>query len=197
VFTPIRDDPAAGRVRRVTLVPFLADGRCVLYQDAGGRPELPAGEVADGEDYLIDTVLRVPLETAGFRYQRLRPFGLDGDRLYAWIEGAPYTGDRPHASPPLTMLAAGPAADALRAAGRAELAAVVAAAARSRAQDGDRTYYADSLRTLERAYLRASTPQRGRASATARASGARLVTRSPTGSPATARSWTSAAPTGC
>jgi hypothetical protein len=72
----------------VTFVPFLPDGRCVLIERADG-PALPAGEVLEGEDYLIDTVLRVPLQTAGFRYQRLRPFGLDGGHLYAWIEGAP------------------------------------------------------------------------------------------------------------
>jgi hypothetical protein len=44
--------------------------------------------MADGEHYLLDTVLRVPLQTAGFRYQRFHPFGLDRDHLYAWIEGA-------------------------------------------------------------------------------------------------------------
>jgi hypothetical protein len=90
MFRLIGTDPPAGQVRRITFVPFLADGRCVLIEDPGG-PALPAGEVQDGEDYLLDTVLRVPLQTAGFRYQRFRPFGLDGDHLYAWIEGGPYT----------------------------------------------------------------------------------------------------------
>ncbi len=41
-----------------------------------------------------DRVRRIPMETAGFRYQRFHPFGLDGDHLYAWIEGGPYSGGR-------------------------------------------------------------------------------------------------------
>ena len=70
----IRSDPPADQVRRITFVPFLPDGRCVLVEGPAG-PGLPSGEVHAGEDYLLDTVLRVPLETAGFRYQRFRPFG--------------------------------------------------------------------------------------------------------------------------
>lgn len=56
----------------MTFVPFLPDGRCVLIERPGG-PALPAGEVLAREDYLTGMVLRVPLQTAGFRYQRLRP----------------------------------------------------------------------------------------------------------------------------
>jgi hypothetical protein len=41
-------------VRRITFVPFLADGRCVLIDEPGG-PALASGEVLDGEDYLLDT----------------------------------------------------------------------------------------------------------------------------------------------
>jgi hypothetical protein len=93
VFRPVSSDPAPDQVRRITFVPFLPEGQCVLIEGPGG-PGLPAGDVLDGEDYLIDTVLRVPLQTAGFRYQRFRPFGLDGDHLYGWIEGAPYSGGR-------------------------------------------------------------------------------------------------------
>lgn len=159
-FTPIRSDPPAGQVRRITLVPFLPDGRCVLVEGQGG-PALPSGEVRDGEDYLIDTVLRVPLETAGFRYQRFRPFGINGDHLYGWIEGAPYPGERPHADVELTAASAEDAAVRLREAGRPDLAALVGAAARSYRTLDDQTYYSDSLRTLERAYLRGRTPQEG------------------------------------
>src|SRR5262249_21998149 len=122
---------------------------------------LPSGEVRDGEDYLIETVLRIPLETAGFRYQRFRPFGLNGDHLYAWIEGAPYHGERPHAKPELVIQTAEDAAARLRQANRAELAAAVTAAARSYRAIDDETYYADSLRTLERSYLRSVTSQEG------------------------------------
>lgn len=87
----------------MTFVPFLPGGRCVLIERAEG-PGLPDGEVLDGEGYLIDTVLRVPLQAAGFRYQRVRPFGINGVHLYAWIEGAPYRGDRPHAMAGLSFL---------------------------------------------------------------------------------------------
>ena len=66
MFQPIRTDPPPDQVRRITLVPFLIDGRCVLI-DEPGNPALPSGEVLDGEHYLLDTVLRVPLQTVGCR----------------------------------------------------------------------------------------------------------------------------------
>jgi 2-polyprenyl-3-methyl-5-hydroxy-6-metoxy-1,4-benzoquinol methylase len=156
----IDGDPPAEQVRQITFVPFLPDGRCVLM---AGREEqwLPSGEVADGEDYLIDTVLRVPLETAGFRYQHFRPFAIAGGHLYAWIEGAPYMGRRSHASAELTAMPPGEASASLRAAGRPDLAAIVAAAARSYQTLDEQAYYADNLRTLERSYLRGRTPQEG------------------------------------
>ena len=157
---PADADPPASRVRRITLVPFLPDGRCVLIDGPAG-PDLPSGEVRRGEDYLIDTVLRVPLETAGFRYQRFRPVGLDGDHLYGWIEGAPYRGARMHRRAMLTVSTAQQAAARLQAVGKPHLAAVVIAAAQSYRTLYDATYYADSLRTLERAYLRGKTPQEG------------------------------------
>ncbi len=50
MFQLIRTDPPADQVRRITFVPFLADGRCVLIEEPGG-PALPAGDVQDGEDY--------------------------------------------------------------------------------------------------------------------------------------------------
>ena len=63
-----RTDPPAERVQQVTFVPFLPGGRCVLIERAEG-PGLPDGEVLDGEGYLIDTVLRVPLQ-AGVAHSR-------------------------------------------------------------------------------------------------------------------------------
>lgn len=142
-------------------MPFLADGQCVLVDGPGGL-SLPAGEVLAGEDYLLDTVLRVPLEVAGFRYQRFHPFGLDGDHLYAWIEGAVYSGWRPHARVPVAICPAEQAAERLAAGGQDEPAAavVLAAAASFRSQD-DAGYYADNLRTLEPAYLCGGTVQEG------------------------------------
>jgi 2-polyprenyl-3-methyl-5-hydroxy-6-metoxy-1,4-benzoquinol methylase len=107
--------------------------------------------VLDGEDYLLDSVLRIPLETAGFRYQRFWPFGLDGDHLFAWIEGSPYQGDRPA----LSFCTAEQAAERLGGA----LAAVVRAAADSYRSQDEQSFYLGNLRTLERAYLRGKTPQ--------------------------------------
>ena len=156
----IRADPPAEQVTWITFVPFLPDGRCALIEGSDG-PSLPSGEVAGGEDYLIDTVLRVPLETAGFRYQHFHPFALSGRHLYAWIEGAPYSGKRAHASPGLMAMHPAEASARLDAAGRPDLAAVVAAAARSYQTLSEQAYYADNLRTLERAYLRGRTSQEG------------------------------------
>jgi hypothetical protein len=69
MFTSVSADTPGGQVRRITFVPFLPDGRCVLIDGA----RLPEGDVLAGEDYRLDTVLCVPLETAGFRYQRFQP----------------------------------------------------------------------------------------------------------------------------
>jgi 2-polyprenyl-3-methyl-5-hydroxy-6-metoxy-1,4-benzoquinol methylase len=160
VFRLIRADPPADLVRRVTFVPFLPDGRCALIEGDDG-PALPAGQVLDGEDYLHDTVLRVPLQTAGFRYQRLRPFGLDGTHLFAWVEGGPYRGSRPHTRAALSFQSAEQAAARLLASGQPEAAAAVAAAARSYRDQDEQQFYADSLRTLERVYLRGATAQAG------------------------------------
>ena len=160
MFRLIKTEPPADQVRRITFVPFLADGRCVLIEDPGG-PALPVGEVRDGEDYLLGTVLRVPLETAGFRYQRFHPFGLDRDHLYSWIEGGPYTGSRPHRSAVLSFVPAEEAAERLRAGGELVLAAAVRAAAKSYRGLEEQAFYADTRRTLETAYLRGTTPQQG------------------------------------
>ena len=160
MFRLIETDPPAEQVQQVTFVPFLSDGQCVLIERPEG-PALPAGEVLAGEDYLIDTVLRVPLQTAGFRYQHVRPFGLDGGHLYAWIEGALYRGDRPHATAELSFCTAEQAASRLRAGGQPVLAeAVTAAAASYRALD-EQAFYADNVRTLERSYLRGQNLQEG------------------------------------
>ena len=66
------------RVRRLTFVPFLADGRCALIP-AGDGLQLPSGEVLAGEDPALDAGLRVPLVTAGFRRQGFHPFAVAGD----------------------------------------------------------------------------------------------------------------------
>ena len=160
MFALVDADQDQRDVQRITLVPFLSDGRCVLIDGANG-PELPCGEVRMGEDPLFDTVLRVPMETAGFRYQRFRPVGRDGSHLYGWVEGAPYSGSKPHATVPLHTCTAEEAAARLTN-GRQPLAAeVVMAAARSYRNLDDRAYFEDNRRRLEHAYLRGQTAQEG------------------------------------
>lgn len=107
---------------------------------------------------MLDTVLRIPLETAGFRYQRFHPFGRDGDHLYAWIEGAPYRGTKPHRSVPLIFL---PAQDAAERVGVHALATAIRAAAESYRSLSEQDFHADNRRTLEPAHLRGTTPQGG------------------------------------
>ena len=158
MFQPIRTDLPPDQVRRITFVPFLTDGRCVLI-DEPGDPALPSGEVLDGEHYLLDTVLRVPLQKAGFRYQRFHPFGLDRDHLYAWIEGSPYTGSRPHRTVALLFCSAEEAVRRLDEDGESVRAAAVRAAARSYRTLDEHEFYADNQRTLEPAYLRGTTPR--------------------------------------
>jgi hypothetical protein len=160
MFQSIRTDPPPDRVRRITFVPFLTDGRCVLIDEPGG-PALPSGEVLDGEHYLLDTVLRVPLQTAGFRYQRFHPFGLDRDHLYAWIEGGPYTGGKPHRTAVLSFCSAKEAVRRLDEHDEPVLAAAVQAAAASYGTLDEQAFYEDNRRTLEPAYLRGTTPQQG------------------------------------
>jgi hypothetical protein len=94
---------------------------------------------------VLDTVLRVPLETTGFRYQRFHPFALDGNHLYAWIEGAPYSGDRPHSTVPLSFTSAEEAAER---AGDPVIAHAIGAAARSYRSQDEQSFHADNQRTV-------------------------------------------------
>jgi hypothetical protein len=78
------------RVRRLSFVPFLFDGRCALLPTGDG-PALPSGEVLEGEAPMLDTGLRVPPVTAGFRRQGFHPFAAEGDHLYVWCEATTAT----------------------------------------------------------------------------------------------------------
>jgi SAM-dependent methyltransferase len=149
------------RVRRLSFVPFLDDGRCALIP-AGDRLTLPAGEVLDGEDPMLDTGLRVPLVTAGFRRQGFHPFAVDGEHVYVWCEGdADYRGARPHAEIDLWKGPAEEAARRLRAAGDEHAARAVEAADRARRALDEDAFYRDSQRLLETSYLRDGTPRGG------------------------------------
>jgi SAM-dependent methyltransferase len=149
------------RVRRLTFVPFLADGRCALVP-AGDGLVLPSGEVLDGEDPMLDTGLRVPLVTAGFRRQGFHPFAASGDHVYVWGEGDDgYQGRRPHAEVELWTGPPAEAARRLRAAGDGQAAAVVEAADAARRALSEAAFYRDSQLLLETSYLRAGTPRGG------------------------------------
>jgi SAM-dependent methyltransferase len=155
------DSIAWDRVRRLTFVPFLDDGRCALIP-AGDDLALPSGEVLEGEDPMLDTGLRVPLVTAGFRRQGFHPFGVDGEHVYVWCEGdADYRGARPHAEVELWKGPPKAAAARMRAAGDEHGAGVVEAADRARRSLDDDAFYRDGRRLLETSYLRDGTPRGG------------------------------------
>ncbi len=150
-----------GQVRRLTFVPFLNDGRCALIP-AHGSLVLPSGEVLPGEGPVLDTGLRVPLITAGFRRQGLHPFAVEGDHVYAWGQGDDrYRGLRPHAQVELWKGSAEEAARRLRAARDEHGANVVEAAGRARRSLSEERFYRDGQRLIEASYLRGSTPQAG------------------------------------
>jgi SAM-dependent methyltransferase len=155
------DSIAWDRVRRLSFVPFLDDGRCALIP-AAGRLTLPSGEVLAGEDPMLDTGLRVPLVTAGFRRQGFHPFAVDGEHVYVWCEGdADYRGARPHAQIDLWKGPAEEAVRRLRAAGDEHAAQVVEAADRARRSLDEEAFYRDGQRLIERSYLRDRTPRGG------------------------------------
>lgn len=149
------------RVRRLTFVPFLDDGTCVLIP-VGDRLVLPSGEVLAGEDPMVDAGLRIPLVTAGFRRQGFHPFAIQDDHVYVWCQGSDrYRGSRPHAEVDLWKGSAVQAARHLRRAGDEPAARVVEAADQARRTLGEDGFYRDGQRLLETSYLRDSTPLGG------------------------------------
>ena len=136
------DDPDPAAVQRMTFVPFLPDGRCVVLPG----PALPTGDVRPGEYYLLDTCKRIPVEQLGFRFQRVHPFAVVGGHVYVWLDGDL------RAAKPNVIATAEELADRLP---------VVLDAARSFRTQSDASYYADNVRVLEPAYLRGTTPQAG------------------------------------
>jgi hypothetical protein len=176
VYRLIDADPDPADVARLTYVPFLEGGTCVAIPGPDGSLRLPSGDVETGENYLLDSTLRIPLMTAGFRYQRVTPFAVDdidgteagresggtGLHAYAWLEGgAPYRGERPHVEVDLVELSAEDLAATFTKAGETHLARVVTDAVSSYRNQSDDAFYADTLRLLEPAYLAGTTPQEG------------------------------------
>ena len=179
----IEADPDPGDVRRLTYVPFLEDGSCVAIPLPDGRLALPAGEVEPGEHYLFDSTLRIPLMTAGYRYQRVAPFAVEGTdtdpipgptprastgpirtgymHTPGWRGSAPYQGLRPHAEVDLVQLTAEDLSARFAQAGDSLLARVVTDAAASYRSEDDAHFYARNVRLLEPIYLQGATPQEG------------------------------------
>jgi SAM-dependent methyltransferase len=147
----------------VTVVPFLPDGGVVLVVE-GDQLLLPSGPVLPGEDPLVDTALRVPLETAGFRRQGTHVLAtLDrGRHVVLWVDGGRYAGARPHRhDAPWWSGSPTEAAALLRDRGDAASACLVENAAEARATLSDAEWFADSQRLLDAAYLAGTTPESG------------------------------------
>jgi 2-polyprenyl-3-methyl-5-hydroxy-6-metoxy-1,4-benzoquinol methylase len=134
-------DPADWSVvRRITFVCLMPEGQVALTPSG----ELPSDWLQRGE-HPLDACLRIPLAVAGFRYQHFHPFALDDDHLYAWVEG-----DRYH-DPPVEPVVGRPTDPGL-------VALVDEAIADHHLLPAE-TYYAENIRTLQRSYLRAATPE--------------------------------------
>lgn len=158
-------DPDPELVRRITLLLLVPDGDCLVPTD--GSPALSTGDVAEGEHWLLDTALRVPLQTHGVRTQGLHTVAVTeldpadpaaGLQLYGFAVGAPYRGQREFREVPLDQLTADRLAARLAAAGDAIAARFVVDAAEARRTQTDESVAADNLRLLQTAYLRADTP---------------------------------------
>ncbi|HEX3932633.1 MAG TPA: class I SAM-dependent methyltransferase [Nocardioides sp.] len=163
------DDVDWSRVTQVSVVCFVDDddatGGVVLVLHAReGRWAIPTGRRTPDEDVWDDAVLRIPLETMGFRRQETHPFALDSDGRHAvfWVNGGKYAGTRLHA--PDVPWWTGSIADGaalLRAQGDDAPAALAEAAGAARAAMTYERRVADEHRTLVGAYLSAATPEGG------------------------------------
>lgn len=170
-FDPLEDPSGLDwrRIRTVTVVCVVTDAaaeggvRFVLHQ-RDQRWVVPTGHRGDDEDVWDESVLRIPLQTMGFRRQATHPFAVDRDRRHVvfWVDGGPYDGTRLAAPDvPWWTGTAAETVDRLRDQGDGALAALVQGAAASRASMSHERRAADLHRTLVGAYLRAETPQGG------------------------------------
>jgi SAM-dependent methyltransferase len=170
-FRPL-DDPATvewTRITRVSVVCMVEDaeapgGAWLVLHQRDGRWTVPTGRRTPDEDVWDDSVLRIPLETMGFRRQDTHPFALDEDRRHVafWVFGGRYAGTRLQATE--IEWWSGSVADGarlLRGQGDETLASLVEAAEESRRTMTYERRSADIHRTLVGAYLAAATPQGG------------------------------------
>lgn len=172
------DDLAWSRIRRVSIVCFLEhaddpDGAVVtLYADQPGTANaersghwrLPSGRRLPTEDVWDDSVLRIPLETMGFRRQGTHLLAVDHDRRHCvfWVDGGRYSGARAHRTDAAWWTGSAAEASALLSAqGDQALSRLVDAAAESRRTMSYDQHAADLRRTLVGTYLRAETAEGG------------------------------------
>ena len=130
------------------MVPFMPGGEVALPLDL----ELPSGPLDPGQHYLDAPLV---ISSARRPFQRFHPFAIDGANLYAWADGDSHTDAELVVEPAEAMAAR------LRRAGRDDDAAVVEEAAESFRNQSEESYHSDNLRMLERAYLKAASPEGG------------------------------------
>jgi hypothetical protein len=152
-------DTEPAEIDRLTFTLFAEDGTAFAFAD--GRPALPTGELLPGEDWLLDATERIPLTTAGFFRQRVQPVAADGGHLYAFLDGAPYRGRRPHVPVELERLPAEALSTRLATAGETELGRFVTDAAHAFRTQTEESFHAGNLRLIEAAYLRGETAEAG------------------------------------
>lgn len=158
-----------GRINRVSVVCVIEDadaagGVALVLHERDGRWVIPSGSRRTGEDVWDDSVLRIPMETMGFRRQATHPFALDHDRRHVafWVDGGKYDGDRMAAADvPWWTGSIAVGVELLRSQGDGALASLVEMAAQSRRTMTYQRRAADVHRTLVGAYLSAATPQGG------------------------------------
>ena len=163
------DAVAWDRVTRVTVVCLIEDpgapeGIVLVMHPEGDRWVIPSDVRRDGEDVWDDSVLRIPLETMGFRRQDTHPYALgdDGRHVAFWVLGGKYAGERmPSVDVPWWTGSVADGAALLRSQGDADAASLVEAAEESRRAMTYERRAADLHRTLVGAYLSAGTPQGG------------------------------------
>jgi SAM-dependent methyltransferase len=151
-------------IDRATVICFPSGGDEMIMVETPDGYRIPSGMTTAGEDVLLDTVLRIPLQTAGFRRQGTHLVGVSGDHreVLFWVDGFRYYGDRDHnADASWWTGPATAAARLLRDQGDDELADRVELADRHRSVITDDQLAEDSRRLLDAAYLAADTPQGG------------------------------------
>jgi len=155
------------RIRRVTVVclvgdPAVDDEVSVALFRREDRWAVPSGERAEDEDVWDSSVLRIPMETMGFRRQETHPYaaGDEGRHVAFWVTGGRYRGTRMQgAHVEWWVGSVAEAVTVLASQGDGATASLVAAADESRRGMSYERRAADVHRTLVGAYLSASTPQ--------------------------------------